>query len=466
MEIKRLLESGYIIIPDTNVLLNLYRYSPEFSEFGLQCLQEVIGSIYLPATVRIEFGKHCRAAFSDMEKRINNAGKNTEQQVAAARNKILSSCEPLERLHFPEVNVFRSELESLLNRLAQTANKFFEERRGLELSSHYWGGSDKVAELVKGIESYSHVFPAPSQEDIFTWCEEGQERYKKEIPPGFKDAKNKDGVRKYGDLIIWKELLNFARMQSKDIVFITDDVKADWWESENEQRIFHHKLVAEFEKTGRTIIACESQDFYTAVSDDYGIEKTDAVELALNMTDSDYCDNIKDEVFESISDYLSYNGTDYIDTENAHIGTEGIDEFEVVSWDFISSERIRRDDDTVKYHFKYNVELRGTSYDYWGRDDDTKEVILSYGTNHLFSGSITVEREREANIFIDFEDSNSFDTAKIVAGKLQEISYEENFSDPEFERYGRYGNCPDCGTPLDDDNVGGNGFCINCAPNH
>ena len=237
MEIKRLLESGYIIIPDTNVLLNLYRYSPEFSEFGLQCLQEVIDSIYLPATVRIEFGKHCRAAFSDMEKRINNAGKNTEQQVAAARNKILSSCEPLERLHFPEVNVFRSELESLLNRLAQTANEFFEERRGLELSSHYWGGSDKVAELVKGIESYNHVFSAPSQEDIFTWCEEGQERYKKEIPPGFKDAKSKDGVRKYGDLIIWKELLNFARTQSKDIVFITDDVKADWWESENEKRI-------------------------------------------------------------------------------------------------------------------------------------------------------------------------------------------------------------------------------------
>lgn len=107
-----------------------------------------------------------------------------------------------------------------------------------------------------------------------------------------------------GDLIIWKELLIFARTQSKDIVFITDDVKADWWESENDLRIFHHKLVAEFEKTGRTIIACESQDFYTAVSDDYGIEKTDAVELALNMTDSDYCANIKDEVFESISDYL------------------------------------------------------------------------------------------------------------------------------------------------------------------
>lgn len=65
---------------------------------------------------------------------------------------------------------------------------------------------------------------------------------------------------------------------------------------------------------------------------------------------------------------------------------------------------------------------------------------------------------------IDFEDSNSFDAAKIVAGKLQEMSYEENFSEPEFARYGKHGNCPDCGTALDDDNDGGNGFYVNWAP--
>ena len=41
MEIKKLLEEeNYIIIPDTNVLLNIYRYSPEFSEFGIQCLKK------------------------------------------------------------------------------------------------------------------------------------------------------------------------------------------------------------------------------------------------------------------------------------------------------------------------------------------------------------------------------------------------------------------------------------------
>ena len=44
--------------------------------------------------------------------------------------------------------------------------------------------------------------PSPSQEDIYVWCEEGETRYKKEVPPGFKDAKNKDGVRKY----VWETM--------------------------------------------------------------------------------------------------------------------------------------------------------------------------------------------------------------------------------------------------------------------
>lgn len=468
MEIKKLLnEENYIIIPDTNVLLNLYRYSPEFSEFGIQCLQKIAPFLYLPATVRLEFGKHCRAAFSDMEARINNASKDTEKQVRIARGKILSSCAPLERLQFPDVDELRNTLESLLDKLACVAKDFFEERKSLELISHYWGGTDKVAELVKQIEVSNHILTPPTQEEIFSWCEEGQRRYKKEIPPGFKDAKDKDGVRKYGDLIIWKEMLKFALTQSKNIIFITDDVKADWWETQDNQRIFHSKLITEFEKTGKELIAYESQDFYSTIANEYGVTKTDAVELALQMTDDDYCANISDRVFENIIDNLAFNGTDYIDADTAHIGTEGIEEFEIDKYSFITAERICRNDDTVKYHFKYSVEMSGTSYDYWGRDDDTKELILSYGTKHKFEGVITVEVEREADIFIDFEDSDVFDETHIANGKLKETYYEELFDDPQYEQmYGIYGNCPDCGEPLNDDNVGGNGFCINCTPNH
>ena len=467
MEIKKLVnDEKYIIVPDTNVLLNLYRYSPDFSEFGLQCLTEVVESLYLPATVRLEFGKHCKASFAAMEKKIENIGQGTKNQVESARAKILSSCDQLKHLQFTDVDDLHSKLASLLDALEVTTKEFFEERKGLQLSSHYWNGSDKVMELVRKIEKYDHVLPSPSQEEIFRWCEEGQVRYKKEIPPGFKDAKNKDGVRKYGDLIIWKELLKFAREQEQDVIFITDDVKADWWETDNEQRVFHTMLIDEFRKTGRNIIAFESQEFYTAVSDEYGVEKTDAVELALRMTDHDYCANISDRVFDSIENELLYNGLDYIDVQNSHIGAEGIDEFEIDSWEFESSERVSRNADTVTYLFKYHVELIGTSYDYCGRDDDTKEFIFAYGTYHIFSGTITVEVEREADIFIDFEDSNYFDEAQIVKSSLEETYYKNLFDDLDFEEYGEYGNCPDCGVPLNDDNIGSNGFCIDCAENH
>jgi hypothetical protein len=49
---------------------------------------------------------------------------------------------------------------------------------------------------------------------------------------------------------------------------------------------------------------------------------------------------------------------------------------------------------------------------------------------------------------------------------LKETYYEEKNDSQAAEAYGIYGNCPDCGAPLNDDNVGGNGFCINCAENH
>lgn len=63
--IKTMLENdNYIIILDTNVLLNIYRYSPEFSEFALECLNKVNNFIYLPATVRMEYEKHYRGEFS------------------------------------------------------------------------------------------------------------------------------------------------------------------------------------------------------------------------------------------------------------------------------------------------------------------------------------------------------------------------------------------------------------------
>jgi len=75
-------------------------------------------------------------------------------------------------------------------------------------------------------------------EEIF---KEGEERYKNNIPPGYKDEnekKNKPNftyaglnyIPMYGDLIIWKQIIAKAKTENiKSVIFITDDVKEDWW---------------------------------------------------------------------------------------------------------------------------------------------------------------------------------------------------------------------------------------------
>ena len=108
-------------------------------------------------------------------------------------------------------------------------------------------------------------------------------------------------------------------------------------------------------------------------------------------------------VFEEAAEELVYDAMKYINTETANIGSEGIDEFEIAEHEFVMGRRVARDDDTVIYEFTYKVMLEGTSYEYWGRDEDTRDVIRSDGRDHLFEGHIVVEVRREAEIFYDFD---------------------------------------------------------------
>lgn len=461
MTIKDFVENGYAVVLDTNVLLNIYRYSPEFSEFALECLNAVKGHIVLPATVKLEYEKHRRGEFLKMGKRTEEASMETAKQIKIAKSKILDSCKGLERLQFQNIDNLRINLSEKIDAVNTVLENYFEDHAALELIQQSWAGVDYLSNLVTAIESNGQVMNAPSQEDIYRWCDEGEKRYKGEVPPGYKDAKNKDGVRKYSDLILWQETLRYAKNTVTNIVFVTDDVKADWWEFSDESRQFHTKLVEEFGKTGQQIIPMTSQDFFVAISNDYNVAKTDVVEIALCMTDEDYCSKIEESVFESVEEELMYNAMDYIDDDSANIGSEGIDEYEITEHTYIRAERIDRNNSTVIYEFVYNVTMEGTSYEYWGKDEDTKEIIRSNGRDHVFEGQIIVQVEREAEIFYDFEDDNSYETAVITNGRLVQTQFLDRAESP-----GELGYCPACGEPLSIDNDGGNGFCVKCAVEH
>jgi ASC-1-like (ASCH) protein len=79
--------------------------------------------------------------------------------------------------------------------------------------------------------------------EVYGITEEGKHRFQFKIPPGYMDLESKDkvGTQIFGDLIIWKQILEFSKQEKKPIIFICDDLKEDWCylnkRSGNEKRI-------------------------------------------------------------------------------------------------------------------------------------------------------------------------------------------------------------------------------------
>lgn len=207
MNIKELLSQNYIIVCDTNVYLNVYRYSPEFTDFAMSCLRVIKDSIIVPSTVDIEYRKHRRTNYYAMKKRVKKASDNIKNQIDSSKQKISNTCELLASLQYPDIDELNEKLLTGLENLEIDLENFFDDRSVLEQIADAWGERDYINELFGEIVSLKRM-DAFSQEKLYAICEEGEERYKKSIPPGFKDAKEKDGIRKYSDLIIWKEIID------------------------------------------------------------------------------------------------------------------------------------------------------------------------------------------------------------------------------------------------------------------
>ena len=115
------------------------------------------------------------------------------------------------------------------------------------------------------------------EKSMVALCEEGELRYAKFVPPGYEDAK-KPSPDKFGDLIIWKELLKYSKEAGKSIIFITGDTKDDWFLSQSGKTIGPRpELLAEFLKeTNQSFYSYPTTTFLKSANDflSAGVKKT------------------------------------------------------------------------------------------------------------------------------------------------------------------------------------------------
>lgn len=206
-----------IFVPDTNVLLHCLRHTSEVREELLRILEVLTASLWIPHRIAFEFHRrrldveaNAADAYDRLRKEYDTIVKQARDRVRQLRAHPTISVER----ELAALDVFQNDFEA---RLAEAREKHPTEALA--------AASDRLIELFEG--RVGDPWPADRLEAI---RKEGEKRYARKIPPGYKDS-GKDGhdLDKYGDLIIWKDLIEKAKADERPIIFITDDAKEDWW---------------------------------------------------------------------------------------------------------------------------------------------------------------------------------------------------------------------------------------------
>lgn len=230
----KILWNNALFVFDTNILLNLYRYQSSTKDEFLSVIEQLQERIWIPHHVALEFHRNRLIVIADQHKRYSEVRSIISKSIASLQTDLDNL--QLKKRH-SHINP-----DALINSIEEIKNTFFDDLEKLEYKSISLSSEDPVLEKIHKLFSEKVGKPIASQEALEKLFKDGEERFKKLIPPGFKDAKKDEkepddftfgGLsykRKFGDLIVWQQIIEYAKeRQIKDLIFITDDGKADWW---------------------------------------------------------------------------------------------------------------------------------------------------------------------------------------------------------------------------------------------
>lgn len=182
--LKDLLQhKNYVVVLDANILLKIYRSSPDYAEFVLECLDSIKDYVCIPFNVYWEYEKHRKEEYSKKQKSIKKSVEACSQLVSIIENKIKSQCNELSRNGYPDIDGLVYNLIDKVGELQDEFDSYFEEHQNLDFLNNW--DEDKVLNLMNSFRK----MPEPSASFIYKLCKEGEYRYKSQTPPGYKDAK-------------------------------------------------------------------------------------------------------------------------------------------------------------------------------------------------------------------------------------------------------------------------------------
>ncbi len=205
-----------LFVLDANVLLNVYRYSQETNDDLINLLNQISERLWVPHQAALEYQRGRLKLILDQKEAYDKIKQGLDTSLTKLEKDLqIYARHPLINLA-PLIKEVKSAFKNVKEELDQAQIKHPDLIQDDPLR-------DEITHLFDG--KVGPPYTLKKLEDIY---EIGKKRYGEKIPPGYSDAM-KDGAEKYGDLILWFQIIDKAQETKTPIIFVTDDRKEDWW---------------------------------------------------------------------------------------------------------------------------------------------------------------------------------------------------------------------------------------------
>ncbi len=275
-EEKKLFDEA-VIVYDSSALLDFYGYSEKAKDEIFKLIfTKLEGRLWMSAQVQYEFLKNRESVINKpINSYINLITKQESKKDGGYLDSIDSS---LNTIKSKEVKNVKGQIQALIERtkkddkhpylkqtslselskLLDTLNKEVENFQSefvkikkkisaeIKVKERKISGVLKKDILLLKLDKTFEIGKEYNYDKLIDVVSEGKFRYDNKIPPGYEDQEGKIGFQVYGDLIVWLQTIDFAKNVNKPIIFITNDLKEDWWHENSENLIPRHELIIEF----------------------------------------------------------------------------------------------------------------------------------------------------------------------------------------------------------------------------
>ncbi|MFJ9476937.1 PIN domain-containing protein [Streptomyces mirabilis] len=270
----------YRIAIDTNVLLELYRFTPDARNEFIDVLSQLRDRIWVPHHVAYEYYnrrseaiKEHLALYETVPTRLEEQKKKALQEIQTFAKRCSLSADAKKELTDPIEKAF-----------ASVSARISKHRSAFDLTLERVVNSDPVLKALGEIFDGRTGSPFNKEREQ-ELIQEFQRRAAEEIPPGYRDIGKRDNA--HGDFFVWEQMIAECAPESESLLFVTNDAKEDWVRREAGLIVgARPELIAEFrERCGADFLITQLGRFLQLAKEELGASvSASTVAQAENVT--------------------------------------------------------------------------------------------------------------------------------------------------------------------------------------